>query len=250
MTVTVFSAPMAHLSATGPDLAFVCAPEVQMGTTSSVAVLREEFGKKVERRMFEPVRRLLHVEQDDRMQEGVGMTYEQFVGKAEKTGELMDDALLVHICKVRATDFSRHLARGNHTLRDASDQRNYHLGRTELVHLDGLPDDDGEFHAEGDGSIQLGLAQHLSDNPVENVVSAIDLLGWLRSLDAEDVELLVLRQRGHTIEEIAEATGLSMSVAFKRLRELGHELADRAGLPVAKKPCKPRMPKVTPQLDS
>ena len=38
-----------------------------MGKTST-AVLREEFGQKVQRRIFEPVRRLLHVEQDDRMQ--------------------------------------------------------------------------------------------------------------------------------------------------------------------------------------
>jgi hypothetical protein len=208
--------------------------------TTSTAVLREEFGRKVERRIFEPVRRLLHAEQDDRMQEGIGMTWEQYQAKAEKTGEAMDDALCVHVCKLRAADFGRHLVRRTHTLRDASDQRNYHLGRTELLHLDGLPDDDGHFEDEAACALELEPVKYLSTSPEEGIHSAIDLLDWLRTLDAGDVELLVLRQMGHTIEEIAAATGKSMTAAFKRLRELGYELAERAEVVIQKKPRKPR----------
>jgi len=208
--------------------------------TTSTAVLKVEFGDKVQRRLFEPVRQLLHVEQDDRMQEGIGMTWEQYLGKEEKTGEVMDDALLVHVCRQKATDFSRHLVRRTHTLRDASDPRNYHLGRTELLHLDGLPDEDGAYRAEGDTSIQLGLALHLSENPVEKLVSAIDLLDWLRSMEPEDLELLGLRQYGFTLEEIAKASGCSTTQVFSRLKALGLALADRAGIATTKKARKHR----------
>jgi hypothetical protein len=212
-----------------------------MGKTStSPAFAREIYGEKVKRGIFKPIERLLHTEREDRMQEGLGLGFEQFKNKAEKTGELMDDALCVHVCRVRATDFSRHLARGNHTLRDASDQRNFHLGRTEVLHLDGLPDEEGDFYAEGDRTIEFGLARHLSDNPAERLASAVDLLDWLRTLEPEDIELLALRLMGFTIEETAEAMHVSTSTAFKRLRELGTDLANRSGIQAGPKPRKPR----------
>ena len=59
-----------------------------------------------------------------------------------------------------------------------------------------------------------------------------------------------MRMLGFGLEECAEAMGTSTSTVFKRLRDLGHELADRAGLTVVKKVRKPRTPKASPELDS
>jgi hypothetical protein len=44
--------------------------------------------------------------------------------------------------------------------------------------------------------------------------------------------MLALRQAGHTLGGIGAATGRSTSVVFKRLRELGEELAEVAGVVV------------------
>lgn len=219
-----------------------------MQSTCDISALaRDSFGEKVERGIFRPIERLLHPEREDRMQEGLGMGYEQFKAKAQKEGILMDDALCVHVVKLRATDFARHLVRGTHTQRDALDERNYHHGRTELLHLEGLVDEDSEFPGESERVIEIGLAERLSADPLAKIVSAIDLTDWLRTLTVEDVELLAMRVAGFTLEECAQATGGTTGVAFRRLRELGEGLAQRAEIPVAKKPRRPRSPSSTHQ---
>lgn len=204
-----------------------------MSKGNIAAEARAQYGEKVERGIFKPVARLLHVEPEDRMQEGLGLGYEQYVNKAEKTGEFMDDPLCVHVVKLRATDFSRHLVRGGQKKRDALDQRNYIEGRVaEVLRLDGLPDqDDEEFDGEGD-RVLVGMAVALSANPVSKIVSAIDLEEWLDQLDAQDRELLELRSQGFTLAEIAGMLDWHISDACSRCRQLGRELAARAGLPI------------------
>jgi DNA-directed RNA polymerase specialized sigma24 family protein len=222
-----------------------------MGINStSSAVARQEFGRLVERGVFQPVRRFINADPDDRMQDALGMVYEMYEAKAER-GEKMDPALLTHAVKLRAVDLSRHLVRGTHSIKDPLEPRAYHSGRVELLHLDGLPDEDGHFEDEGDRALELGHLELLAASPEAVMTSAIDLTEWLETLDAGDLQLLVLRQQGFTIEEISTAVGLSMSAVFHRLRRLGRELADRAGLPVVKKPRKPRAAKsAAPALDS
>lgn len=222
-----------------------------MGSTNgSSALARESFGEMVKKGVFNPVRRFINADEDDRMQEALGLVFEIFEAKA-KRGEKMDPALLVHAARLRAVDLSRHLARGTHSIKDPLEPRAFHTGRVELLHLDGLPDEDGDFTDEGDPALELGLLQHLSTDPEEKLNSALDLESWVASLGAKDVELLALRLMGNTIEETATAVGVSMTCAHHRLRTLGYELAARAGIVVVKKPRKPRTAKsATPVLDS
>lgn len=74
----------------------------------------------------------------------------------------------------------------------------------------------------------LGLAESDRTNSARNIIGAIDLEAWLTSLGAEDQRLLSLLQAGHTLGEIARATGRSTSFVFDRLGVLGEELAERA----------------------
>jgi hypothetical protein len=207
------------------------------------ALARAKYEEKVRRGIFKPVARLLHVDVEDRMQEGQGMGYEQYLAKAQKDGTWMEDALCVHVVKRRATDFARHLVRGGgQKKRDAMDVRNYLQGRTEVLDIDGLVDEEGGFQREGDRDLclEVGLAEKTSRNPVGRLNSALDLESWLSSLEPQDRQLLSLRFEGFTLEESAATVGLSVSTVFTKLKALGRELADRAGLAIVKKPRKPR----------
>jgi hypothetical protein len=186
------------------------------------------FETKYRRGIFNPVAR--HLREDlveDRMAEGVGMAFEMFQKNAVR-GHVMDDALLVHACRLRAIDLGRRLAGadGARPKTDVLDERNYREGRVEVLRLDGLIDDGDEEQG------LVGWAEVLANNPSRKIVSAIDLEKWLSSLDAEDRLMLALRQGGHTLGGIGAATGRSTSVVFKRLRELGEELAKVADIEV------------------
>ena len=65
------------------------------------------------------------------------------------------------------------------------------------------------------------------------IISAVDLEAWLASLPENDQEILAMRQAGSTLADIAEHLDVSVSKVFSRLKMLGLQLADRAGLPVA-----------------
>jgi hypothetical protein len=58
---------------------------------------------------------------------------------------------------------------------------------------------------------------------------------WLSRLPAADRWLLALRRAGHTLEEIAKTTGRSITAVLHRLKELGRELAERAGVGLVSK---------------
>ena len=77
------------------------------------------------------------------------------------------------------------------------------------------------------------LATALQNDPTRAIISAVDLEAWVASLPEQDQELLAMRQSGSTLKETAEQVGLSISTAFARLKALGLQLADRAGLAVA-----------------
>ena len=189
------------------------------------------FAKKVERGIFQPVAR--HLRDDlleDRLAEGVGMAFVQFTRSCAR-GEPMTDALLVQACHLRAIDLGRRLAGagGSQPKRDVLDERNYREGRVEVLHLDGLlGDEDDEGHVRGLTEVEMG-------NPGRWLVSAIDLETWLSRLAAGDRLMLALRRAGHTLEEISKTVGRSITAVLQRLRELGRELAERAGLELASK---------------
>ncbi len=111
---------------------------------------------------------------------------------------------------------------------------NYSQGRVEVYRLDGLLDEDGDFVAQDEvEALVLVLATALQVNPQRDIISAMDLEGWVASLPAADRELLAMRQAGSTLADIAEHLGVSISKVFSRMKSLGLQLADRAGLPVA-----------------
>ena len=197
-------------------------------TPAATADVRRAFADKVERQMFAPVAR--HLREDlveDRLAEGIGMAFEQYVRSAAK-GRRMPDAVLVRACHLRATDLGRRLAgaAGARPIQDVYDERAFNAGHVELLRLDGLLDDGGEEHG------LVGWAELDARNPAGKLASAVDLETWLRSLGPQDRMMLALRQAGHTLGGIAAAMGRSTSAVFARLRELGEELAEVAGVEV------------------
>ena len=98
----------------------------------------------------------------------------------------------------------------------------------------GRSGEDGELEAEGDRDLALGLAEALAADPSAVIASALDLDRWMRDLPDEDRTLLAMRFAGHTLAEIAEAFGVSISRVFARLKLLGLALAERAEIEIAR----------------
>jgi hypothetical protein len=161
---------------------------------------------------------------EDRLAEGIGMAFEQYVIRAAE-GRSMPDALLVRACHMRAMDLGRRLAGadGAQPKKDVYDERNFKEGHVELLRLDGVYED-------GDGPAFIGFGEPEVPNPARRLASAVDLERWVAGLGDQDRLMLALRQGGHTLTEIGTTLGRSTSLVFGRLRELGRQLAERAGL--------------------
>jgi len=210
--------------------------------------INEQFAEKVARGIFKPViRHVTGSDPEERLAEAVALTFELYSRKARQ-GVLLDDALLVHHCRLRAIDLSRQLVRGGQRLRDAMDPRNYSRGRLELLRIDGLPDEDGDLHGEEDGTVVIGMADGLAQDPTARLISAIDLASWAGTLPAADRAVLAARYQGFTLNETAQAQDSSVSAIFARLKRLGGELAQRAGVTIKPKPRKRRAPQLEPEL--
>jgi hypothetical protein len=197
--------------------------EQLMNITHDAADVSRAFAEKVRAGIFRPIAR--HLREDlveDRMAEGIGMAFEQYINRAAE-GRLMPDAVLVRACHVRAIDLGRRLAGadGAQPKKDVYDERAFREGHVELLRLDGLDEGEGTF---------LGFAEPEVPNPARKLASAVDLEKWIRGLGDQDRLMLALRQGGHTLTEIGIMVGRSTSFVFARLNELGRELAERAGL--------------------
>jgi DNA-directed RNA polymerase specialized sigma24 family protein len=148
--------------------------------------------------------------------------YERYASR----GELLEDAILVHSCRLRATDPSRHFVpcEGYQRKRDVLDPRNYLEGTVEVLHF-------GEVVDEVDGApVHIGFAELDSTNPTKQIVSAISLEEWLETLAPRDRELIELRAAGYDLEESAERLGWSATAVCRRVKQLGEELAEHAGM--------------------
>jgi DNA-directed RNA polymerase specialized sigma24 family protein len=198
--------------------------------------LRSSFNDKMKRGIFSPVARHITnlADQEDRLQEAICMTFEMAARYAER-GQVLNDAILVHSCRLRAVDLGRRFVRDDaQPRRDVMHPMNYSQGKVEVLRLDGMLDDDGDFRGQDEvEALVPGLATALQTSPQRDIVSAIDLEAWVASLPEPDQQLLAMRQGGATLKEAAEKLGLSISTVFARLKALGLQLADRAGLPVA-----------------
>jgi DNA-directed RNA polymerase specialized sigma24 family protein len=197
--------------------------------------LRSSFNNKVKRGIFSPVARHITnlADAEDRLQEAVCMTFEMAARYAER-GQVLNDAILVHSCRLRAVDLGRRFVRDDaQPARDVLHPLNYVKGKVEVYRLDGMLDDDGDFLAQDEvEALVPGLATALQTSPQRDIVSAIDLEAWVASLAPADRELLAMRQAGATLADIAEYLDVSISKVFSRMKALRLQLADRAGLPV------------------
>src|SRR5512138_3785705 len=188
-----------------------CAPPGPLGRrvcawsrTMTTEEIREQFEMKVRAGIFRPVlRHITGNDPEERLAEAVAMTFELYARKA-KAGVLLDDAVLVHHCRLRAIDLGRQFVKGGQRLRDAMDPRNFHRGRLELLRIDGIPDEDGDFKTEEDGNVVIGLADGLAQDPTPRIIGAIDLESWARTLPEADRAVLAARYQGHTLQETAE----------------------------------------------
>jgi len=199
----------------------------QMNETAIAVDVKRSFAAKVARGMFQPVARHLRSDiQEDRLAEGIAMAFELYA-KSVADGHPVNDAILVHRCHMRAIDLSRRVAgaAGAHPKRDVYDERNYTAGHVELLSLSvGFEDMEGQA--------TLGFAEPGVPSPARRFASAMDLESWLSSLVTEDRLLLALRQAGHTLTEMSEVVGCSVTTVRRRLLQLGYELAERAGVEV------------------
>ena len=207
-----------------------------LGAHMTQMEVRSEFDKKVRSGMFEPVARwITGPDAEDRLQDGVCQTYEMFERYALEKNKVLDDGILVHSCRQRATDLGRRFVRNDaQPRRDVLHPQNFTQGRVEVYRLDGVIGDDGDFVAQDEvEALVPGLSTALQVNPQRDIISAVDLEAWVASLPDADQELLAMRQAGSTLADIAEHLDVSISKVFSRMKVLGLMLADRAGLPVA-----------------
>ena len=198
--------------------------------------IRSSFDQKVRKGLFRPVSRYITnmADREDRLQEAICMTFEMAARYAER-GQVLNDAILVHSCRLRAVDLGRRFVRDDaQPARDVLHPMNYAKGKVEVYRLDGMLDDAGDFVAQDEvEALVPGLATALHVNPQRDIISAVDLEAWMASLPEADQDLLAMRQAGSTLADIAEHLDVSISKVFSRMKTLGLQLADRAGLPVA-----------------
>lgn len=195
-------------------------------------LLRVQFDKKVRHGIFNPVARRLAVDiAEERLQDAICQTFEMYRRYALEKGKVLPDAILVHYCRLRAVDPSRHFIRcdGSQRLRDVLDFRNFANGRVEVLRLDGVAQDDDELRQDGDSQL-LGLVEAMSCSMERKLNSAIDLEAWLHGLDGDERQMLAARAAGYTLGETATVLGCCLSTVFARTKQLGDELAARAGV--------------------
>ena len=190
-----------------------------------------EFTKKVKRGMFNPVQRHLTdpTLAEDRLQDAICQTWRMYRSYALDKGKVLDDGILVHSCRQRATDLARAFvpAGGRQQSLDVMSPVAYRAGKVEVLRLDGI-------NLENDNDLpwcpQVGWAEEEALRPERNLNSALDLEAWLGDLTHRDRHLLEAKAAGIETTKTAADLDLPYGVAYRRGKELGKELAARAGV--------------------
>ena len=189
--------------------------------------VKRSFALKVARGMFNPVAR--HLRQDiaeDRLAEGIAMTFELYAKNAAE-GRVIPDAILVQACHMRAIDLSRRVA----------GSQGCHPSATPTTRATTPTASSSSSASTPAARIWRGSPASASMSPARRTRRAGWRRRWTSSAGsghwmAEDRLVLALRQAGSTLEEIGQACGKSINWARHRLLRLGYELAERAGLEV------------------
>jgi hypothetical protein len=88
---------------------------------------------------------------------------------------------------------------------------NHPDGKVEVLHLDGLMDEDGVFTSVEDRAVHLAISHRTSRDLAPLLESAIDLGAWLTQLANANRELLAGRLEGHSLRELALRGDCSIS---------------------------------------
>jgi len=192
--------------------------------------INRAFEEKVKRGIFRPVARHLtsQATAEDRMQEGLCMTWLAYRHYALNKNRTLDDGILVHSCRQRAVDLDRRFvgkAGASNRNQDVLDPRAYRDGHVEVYRIDGIHDDDSP---EGDRRVQIGWAEAMAANPGRKIRSALDLEAWVGSLSHMDRYMVEKKMAGFSTSQIAADLDLSISTVHQKLKKLGLELATRA----------------------
>ncbi|WP_438040144.1 hypothetical protein [Sorangium sp. So ce128] len=195
--------------------------------------LHRAFEDKIKRGIFNPVARLLPEQvREDRLQDAIAQTWAMYERYAERD-ELLDDAILIHSCGLRATDASRYYVPCDwyQRKRDVFDLRNFMHGRVEVLRFgDFAAEDEHRGPDEDEAPVGFSLAEATSNNPTQRILSAINLIAWLAELPADDRRMLELRAAGFDLGEIANELGSSTFAICRRIKELGEDLARHTDL--------------------
>ena len=207
--------------------------------------INEEFSDKIKRGIFNPVRRHIKIdhEAEDLWQDAVAQTWSMYSRYARDKDTVLDDAILVHSCRQRATDLGRRFVgtMGAHcTNQDVMDARAYRDGLVKVYKLNGTHDD--EQIDETDRAIEVSLAESLAVALEDQWISAIDLQRWVGEQCFQDQAILSGKMEGKTTKEIAHESHLPYIVTWRKEKALGQELATRAGVqikPARRRHCQP-----------
>jgi DNA-directed RNA polymerase specialized sigma24 family protein len=200
--------------------------------------VNQEFSNKIERGLFRPVDRFIsdRSEAEDRLQDAICQTWATYRRYATEMGVVLDDPLLIHACRQRAVDLSRRFVGADDTRnrnQDVLDPRVFRNGLAVVLRLDWAGVDEGH---NGRRSEEVGLAQEVAANPERKLNSALDLEKWVGGLSHRDRHLMEGKWLGVSTKQIAHDLDLSHSTAWRIEKNLGHDLARRAGVRVYTSP--------------
>ena len=197
--------------------------------------VNQAFEEKLHRKIFNPVKRHLKIdhEAEDRWADAVASTWAMFSRYAKEKNVVLNDAILVHSCRQRATDLGRRFVgtMGAHgTNQDVMDPRAYRDGLVRVYRLGGIHDD--EQADETDRAIEVSLAECRAEDPEQKWNSAIDLERWVGEQMFQDQAILSGKMEGKSTKEIAHECHLPYLVTWRKEKVLGYELAARAGVEI------------------
>ena len=216
-------------------------------TGEALLAAQQRFESLIREGVFRPVERFVcrDADREDRIAEGIAFGWKWY-SQQVALGNEPDVALAVHVVRLRTVDRSRRFLSGDRA-RWRDDIYEQQGRAIELRRLDGVPDHDGDDdRREEDRAV--GLARPGVRDPSSNLLSAIDLDTWLGGLASTDRDLIELRGAGYGFEEIGKAIGRSTVGAFRRARQLGLGLAERAEVRLGAQPLRrsPRVPHPEP----
>ena len=188
------------------------------------------FEDKYRRGMFNPVKRFLTNQPDpeDRFADAVAQTWSMYSRYALEKDRILDDALLVNAVKLRAIDLGHRFVPGRGRRRDAMGDQAYQLDGVDVNHLDGEIENTPGFWNTAE---QLGFV-HGAGSPEPHWISQLDLERWLSDRSEADLKILSGRFAGLNNKEIGQQLQLKDIAVCRRVRSLGRELAEAAGVAV------------------